>query len=155
MRRNEASAFLVAVLVASAASGVPRGASAQPSVISFGVAAGSPGGVSFAISPGKTHRARPTAVHALASFDLDDYFLGQAYRVSIVALPESPVTLFAGPGIAAGLDDGRVMTGVGAVAGLRFFRARYEIFVQAQPRLMALPDLTFQPGGAVGFRVHP
>lgn len=155
MRRNEASAFLIAVVVALALCGAVGRASAQPSRLSFGVAAGSPGGISVAVSPGDARRTRPTAVHALASFDLDDYFLGQAYRVSLFALRDSPVTLFAGPGIAAGLDDGRVMTGVGAVAGLRFFRARYEIFVQAQPRLMALPDLTFQPGGAVGFRVHP
>lgn len=125
--------------------------------LSVGAVAGSPGGLTarydLGTEPGTTWP--PQAVSAILSFDLDDYLLLNLHAVFDRAIPESPITVFAGPGLAVGVEDRRVLAGMAALVGLRFYRSRFEIFMQGHPRLMLVPGFRAFPGAGVGFRYHP
>lgn len=124
---------------------------------SIGATAGSPGGLTARYSAASRPEAAwsPQAFTALLSFDLDNYALLNLHAVTEHDLPDSPITVFAGPGLAVGVDGHLAMAGIAAVFGLKFYRARFEIFMQGHPRLMLVPGPRAFPGAGVGFRFHP
>ena len=150
--------LVVVGLMVLIAAGPPGVANAQDGGRwSIGAAAGSPGGLTarFAAQPHSGTAWSPQAYTALLSFDLDNYALLNVHAVSEHVLPDSPITVFAGPGLAVGIDGHSAMAGIAAVFGLKFFRARFEIFMQGHPRFMLVPGLRAFPGAGVGFRFHP
>ena len=57
--------------------------------------------------------------------------------------------------LAAELRDGRAKVGIASAAGLRFFKARVEIYLEVTPRLMLLPRRDAYAAAGVGFRIYP
>lgn len=148
------AAFLLLAVLAAAD---PAPVAAQPAGFGIGAQVGAPGGVSMRLARRQGAGATPLvdAVTLNAAFTLDGYILVQGYATRTIPLRNSPLELFAGPGLSGGSDRGTAMGGLSAVAGARFYRGRFEVFLQAAPRVHVLPDFSGIMGAAVGLRYYP
>lgn len=88
--------------------------------------------------------------------DLDDFFFTSLHRVHERPLPNSPLHLFAGPGLFVGADgvplEKNVTFGISGNFGLNFFKEQFEVFLQMTPRLRLYPNTRGRLGGSVGLR---
>lgn len=123
--------------------------------VGIGVHVGQPTGLSLKVyNPG-------TSVDFLAAWDLDDFFFLNIHAIYDTPLNDAhTVHFYYGPGGYIGIHDRSgdaeddVELGVSGNFGLDFMLDRFEIFVQATPRLSLVKTTEFDIGGGVGFRVY-
>ncbi len=125
----------------------------RPGSMAAGVQFGTPGGVSF-----KRYRKPRFAYEALASWNLNDFFFLSGHVLRERAIPASPLGYYFGPGVLAGAQQkdsqSDFVLGVSGTFGIHFFANRYEVFLQASPRLNLLPGTTGHLGGGIGVRYY-
>jgi hypothetical protein len=138
--------------VAGIAAG-PTLAQRQPDSVGLGIVAGNPSGLTV-----KQYRPGLVAYELLLTTDVDDFVRLALHRVWERPLPESPLYVVVGPGLAAGLhqlDRGATLrAAVSGTAGLNFYAERFEVFLHVTPRLRFLPTLRPDLGGGVGLRYY-
>jgi hypothetical protein len=134
---------------------VPAQAQRAPGDVGLGVHVGQPTGVTLKIYN------EQTSVDFLAAWDLDDFFFLIVHAIYDVHLnDEYTIHFFYGPGGYIGIRDRReglddeVELGVSGNFGFDFMIQKFEIFVQATPRLSLVQSTNFDMGGGVGFRVY-
>ena len=133
----------------------PVSAQRAPGDVGIGVHIGQPTGLTVKVySPA-------TSVDFLAAWDLDDFFFLNVHALYDVHLnPEQTVHFFYGPGGYIGIRDrggeldDEVELGVSGNFGLDFMIQKFEIFLQATPRLSLHRSTDFDMGGGVGFRIY-
>jgi hypothetical protein len=122
-----------------------------PDRIGIGAQAGRPSGLTA-----KLYRHAQLAYDLSLGWNLRDFVFVEAHRTHEWPLPDSPLHLFVGPGLFAGLDDAprrnRALLGISGTLGLNFFRERFEVFMQATPRMRLYPATRARLGGGVGLR---
>ena len=126
-----------------------------PGEVGIGVHLGDPTGLTVKVySPG-------TSVDFLAAWDLDDFFFLNVHAMYDVHLnPQHTVHFFYGPGGYIGVHDrgneldDEVELGVSGNFGFDFMIRKFEIFLQATPRLSLHRSTDFDMGGGVGFRIY-
>jgi hypothetical protein len=119
-------------------------------------------GVQFGQPTGLTLKVyRPNAsLDLLAAWDWDDFFFLNIHSIYDVHLnDQNTVHFFYGPGVFIGLRErseinDEVELGVSGSLGLDFLIQKFEIFLQATPRLALLKSTDFDMGGGVGFRIY-
>ncbi|MFT5142897.1 MAG: hypothetical protein ACI80V_001874 [Rhodothermales bacterium] len=127
-----------------------------PTRLGVGLQAGPFSGFSIKAYPKFIERrfAPFEAIVLTGSVNFNDLSVFHALILDETAVPGSPLVLYLGPGVVFGSDEGSVFVGVAAVAGVRFFKGRYEIFLELSPRLVLLPERDALDTAAVGFRVY-
>lgn len=123
--------------------------------VGLGVHIGQPTGLTLKVyNPG-------TSVDFLAAWDLDDFFFLNVHAIYDTHLnDENTIHFFYGPGGYVGIRDrGRelddeVELGVSGSFGFDFLIDKFEIFLQATPRLSLVQTTNFDMGGGVGFRLY-
>lgn len=88
------------------------------------------------------------------STNFDDFLLWSAHLLFESDVPNSPLTSYIGPGMMAGFKGRTVFWGPSASLGVYFTKARYEVFLQAMPRLQMKPGLDGRIESAVGLRIY-
>ncbi|HLF63624.1 MAG TPA: hypothetical protein VI603_07720 [Saprospiraceae bacterium] len=127
----------------------------MPGDVGIGVHIGQPTGLTLkAYSPG-------TSLDILAAWDLDDFFFLNLHAIYDAQLnDENTVHFFYGPGGYIGIRDrgseldDDIELGVSGAFGLDFLIQKFEIFLQATPRLSLVQTTNFDMGGGVGFRIY-
>lgn len=150
------SGLLVAVLLLVIT--MPRHAHGQESVtrsptLSAGVLAGPTSGLTFKAlfddpRPGEPGRG----IDLNTSFNGQGFFQLSGHSLMESHLPDTPLRLFLGAGMAAELDDGTLSWGLSTTIGGYFQRGPYDILFQLIPRLMVTPEREGTFGAAVGLR---
>lgn len=134
---------------------LPPNATAQRQVGAFGVGArvGLPGGAAL-----KVYRPDDVAYDVAFTTDFRERGLLYVHRVWERPVPDSPLWYFIGPGILGGVQTpvrtAEAVAGASLTAGLNFYAERFEIFLQATPRLRLLPAVDPRLGGSVGLRYY-
>jgi hypothetical protein len=144
-------AFLLGVLLALS----PSETAAQRQVGAFGVGArvGLPGGAAL-----KLYRPDDVAYDVAFTTDFRKRGLLYVHRVWERPVPDSPLWYFIGPGLLGGVQTpdrtAEAVAGVSVTGGLNFYAERFEVFLQATPRLRVLPSLDPRIGASVGLRYY-
>lgn len=153
-RRSTWVRGLVIVLLGwTAMAASPSSLQAQRSEGRFGVGAqaGQPSGLTA-----KLYRHAQLAYNAAVVWNLRDVVFADLYRTHEFPLPNSPLHLLLGPGIFAGTEgppfENAFTLGISGAFGLNFFKERFEVFVQATPRMRLYPETQARLGGSVGLR---
>lgn len=119
--------------------------------VGVGAQAGRPSGLTT-----KIYRHAQLAYDLALVWNLRDFVFVEAHRTHEWPLPNSPLHLLLGPGVFAGLDEAprsnRATLGISGALGLNFFRERFEVFLQATPRMRLYPATRARLGGSVGVR---
>ncbi len=121
--------------------------------VGIGAQMGSPTGLTIKFyDPG-------TSLDMLAAWDLDDFFFLNLHAIFDSHLNDGgTVHLFYGPGGYIGIRDkipeDEVEIGISGSLGLDFLIGKFEIFLQATPRLSLVESTDFDMGGGAGFRVY-
>lgn len=85
--------------------------------------------------------------------NFDDNVLWSAHILRERHLQESPLKLFIGPGLTAGLNRQEAFWGVSGTIGFMFTKGPYEVFLQGMPRLYLMPKMDGRIEAATGIRV--
>lgn len=119
--------------------------------VGLGAQAGRPSGLAA-----KLYRHAQLSYDLMLAWDLNHTVFGHAHRVHEGPLPNSPLHVFAGPGLFGRFDGTRprhsTTFGISGAFGLNFFRGRFEVFLQTTPRLRLYPNTRGRLGGGVGLR---
>jgi hypothetical protein len=139
-----------------AESPVSAGRQLPPTRLGIGLQAGPFSGFSIKAYPRfvERHLVPFEAVVLTGSVNFNDLSVFHAMILDETGVPGSPLVLYLGPGVVFGSDDGSAFAGVAAVAGVRFFKGRYEVFLELSPRLVLLPERNAVDTAAVGFRIY-
>jgi len=138
-------------------------ARAQPSGrrIGFGGQIGRPGALTvkyYRMAQTEPGILRPRAFALLTSWGLDDSFFINVRALDERLIPESPLRYFFGPGVLLGFTRKRpqrdLLAGISGTFGVNFFQARFEVHLQATPRLLFFPGVDFDVNAAVGLRYY-
>lgn len=119
----------------------------------IGIQIGQPTGLTLKVyNPG-------TSLDILAAWDWDDFFFLNIHAIWDTALnDEHTVHLFYGPGGYIGVrdrpGDDIADYGISGNFGVDFLINKFELFLQATPRLSLLSTRNFDMGGGVGFRIY-
>ncbi|MDA1028024.1 MAG: hypothetical protein O3B41_03105 [Bacteroidetes bacterium] len=98
------------------------------------------------------HSSSPS-VDVNLTTNFDDNFLWSAHILRERYLQESPLKLFIGPGLTAGVDGQKAFWGVSGTIGFLFTKGPYEVFLQGMPRLFLMPDMDGRIEAATGIRI--
>ncbi len=145
---------LLAVILFSGLWIVSTNAQREYGDVGIGAQLGQPTGLSI-----KVYRAK-SSLDFLAAWNWDDFFFLNLHSIYEVNLNDAhTVHLFYGPGAFIGIRDRSpakddVELGVSGSLGLDFLIEKFEIFLQATPRLALVQSTDFEMGGGVGFRVY-
>jgi hypothetical protein len=138
-------------LVASSTSPLSTHAQRTTGRVGIGAQVGRPSGLT-----GKLYRHAQLAYDLSLVWNLRDFVFVESHRMHEWPIPNSPLHLLLGPGVFAGLDeaprDNEVTLGISGALGLNFFRERFEVFLQAMPRMRLYPATQARLGGSVGLR---
>ncbi len=122
--------------------------------VGIGVQFGQPTGLTLKIY-------RPVAsFDLLAAWDWDDFFFLNIHSIYDVHLnDQNTVHFFYGPGAFIGIRErseinDEVELGVSGSLGLDLMIQKFELFLQATPRLALLKSTDFDMGGGIGFRIY-
>lgn len=126
-----------------------------PGKTGYGLQAGPLTGVSVKGYGVPGARGRFESVALTSSFNLNDYLYVQGVLLDELPLPNSPVRVHLGPGLAFEARDNDVSFGLAGTAGLHFFRGKVEIYLELSPRLFLLPSPEARPSAGIGFRFYP
>lgn len=125
------------------------GTSAQdpPGPVGLGLQFGAPTGVTV-----KLYKRPTFAYSILVAWDLDAFFFLSTHGVVEQRFDTSPLGLFVGPGLILGIDRRDPVLGISGQIGTNFYRERFEVFIQATPRLRLTPDVLGDWGAGIGLR---
>lgn len=132
-----------------------QAATDPPGKTGYGLQAGPLTGVSMKGYGVPGARGRFESVALTSSFNLSDYLYVQGVLLDELPLPNSPVRVHLGPGLAFEARDNNVSFGLAGTAGLHFFRGKVEIYLELSPRLFLLPSPEARPSAGIGFRIYP
>lgn len=147
-------AMIVAILGLAVAL-LPSDAAGQRQVGAFGIGArvGLPGGAAV-----KFYRPDDVAYDVAVTTDFHERGLLYVHRVWERPIPDSPLWYFVGPGLVGGVQTPvrtpEAVAGASVTAGLNFYAERFEVFLQATPRVRVLPSVDPRIGGSVGLRYY-
>lgn len=131
----------------------PLQAQREPGDVGIGIQIGQPTGLAIKVyNPG-------TSVDILAAWNWDDLLFLNMHAIFDAALNDNhTVHFFYGPGAYVGLrerpGDDIVDYGISGNFGIDFLISKFEIYLQATPRLSLLSTRDFDMGGGVGFRFY-
>lgn len=131
---------------------------AQPPAGSWGVGIqfGSPSGLNL-----KHYNPSGASFDALFAWDLNDFFFVNIHGLWEKSLSGSPdFNFYYGPGAFIGIvdrdrpryDDDEIRLGISGTVGLNVYIDRFEIYLQATPRLEVIERTDASVGGGLGFR---
>ncbi|MCS3612065.1 hypothetical protein [Salinibacter ruber] len=142
--------LVLALLIATAS---PAVAQRQPGALGAGFQVGRPGGLAL-----KWYRSSPVAYDGIVSTDGDDFVVGHVHRLWERPLPDSPLHLFAGPGVVVGpsrlAQSPRLRLGLSGEVGLNFYAERFEVFLHVTPVLRFLPNTQASIDANAGLRYY-
>ncbi|MBB4060009.1 hypothetical protein GGP80_000661 [Salinibacter ruber] len=142
--------LVLALLIATAS---PAVAQRQPGALGAGFQVGRPGGLAL-----KWYRSSPVAYDGIVSTDGDDFVVGHVHRLWERPLPDSPLHLFAGPGVVVGpsrlAQSPRLRLGLSGEVGLNFYAERFEVFLHVTPVLRFLPSTQASIDANAGLRYY-
>ncbi len=142
--------LVLALLIATAS---PAVAQRQPGALGAGFQVGRPGGLAL-----KWYRSSPVAYDGIVSTDGDDFVVGHVHRLWERPLPDSPLHLFAGPGVVVGpsrlAQSPRLRLGLSGEVGLNFYAERFEVFLHVTPVLRFLPSAQASIDANAGLRYY-
>lgn len=98
------------------------------------------------------HNTTPS-VDVNLTTNFDDNVLWSAHILRELYLQESPLKLFIGPGLTAGVGRQKAFWGVSGTIGFLFTKGPYEVFLQGMPRLYLMPDMDGRIEAATGIRI--
>lgn len=131
-------------------------ATAQRTDGAFGLGGqvGSPSGITL-----KQYNASGPSYDFLAAWDLGDLFFinghAQFHQDLNVEDVERDLEWYFGPGVFFGANDEDAVLGVSARVGLSYMvDPRFEVYVQATPRLSVIPETEGDMGGGLGMRYY-
>jgi hypothetical protein len=115
---------------------------------------GSPSGLTL-----KKYNATGPSYDFLAAWDLGDLFFlnghAQFHQNLRAENVERDLEWFFGPGVFIGGDDDDAVLGISGRVGLALMiDPRFEVYVQATPRLSVIPDTDGDVGGGLGMRYY-
>ena len=94
-----------------------------------------------------------------AGWDLDEYLFVQGHLLLAerpIPGANAPLTYYYGPGAFIGIpDNGDALLGASFNIGGAYYTGQIEIFLQATPRLLLVPETDFDIGVALGLRYYP
>ena len=141
---------LVLSIAATAASAV---AQREPGALGAGFQVGRPGGLAL-----KWYRSSPAVYDGILTTDGDDFVVGHVHRLWERPIPDSPLHLFAGPGVMIGPSrlarTPRLRLGLSGEVGLNFYAERFEVFLHVTPVLRFLPNTDVAIDGNAGLRYY-
>lgn len=146
---------IVLVILLSTATVGASDASAQraPGSAGLGLQIGRPGGLAV-----KVYRSQIHAYDAVLTTDADDFVAGYIHRLWEVPVPNSPLHVYAGPGIQVGAErldrSPRLRLGLSSEVGLNFYAERFEVFLHVTPTLRFFPNTEASLDGNVGLRYY-
>ncbi len=131
---------------------------AQPAAGSWGIGIqiGAPNGLNL-----KHYNPGGASFDALFAWDLNDYLFVNLHGIWEKPLSRTPnFNFYYGPGAFIGFldrsrhifDEAEIVLGVSGAAGLNVYIDRFEIFLQATPRLELIERTDAEVGGGIGFR---
>ncbi len=142
--------LVLALLIATAS---PAVAQRQPGALGAGFQVGRPGGLAL-----KWYRSPPVAYDGIVSTDGNDFVVGHVHRLWERPLPDSPLHLFAGPGVVVGpsrlAQSPRLRLGLSGEVGLNFYAERFEVFLHVTPVLRFLPSTQASIDANAGLRYY-
>ena len=145
--------LLLCIVLTGCLQQAPLHAQRAPGSTGIGVQAGQPGGFTV-----KTYGISPWAGVISLGTNFRDQTVFHGHLLRERALPESPLWIFWGPSLFAGLRSldarSRVVAGAGMRVGLNYYTERIEVYLHASPRTEALPALAIRIGGSVGLRYY-
>ena len=148
--RALALVLVLALLIATAS---PAVAQRQTGALGAGFQVGRPGGLAL-----KWYRSSPVAYDGIVSTDGDDFVVGHVHRLWERPLPDSPLHLFAGPGVVVGpsrlAQSPRLRLGLSGEVGLNFYAERFEVFLHVTPVLRFLPSTQASIDANAGLRYY-
>ena len=151
--RTLSSALLFVVLVLIVDGFAPAFAQRQPGALGAGLQVGRPGGLAV-----KWYRSSPAAYDGVFSTDGEDFVVGHVHRLWERPIPDSPLHLFAGPGVLIGPSrlarSPRLRLGLSGEAGLNFYAERFEVFLHVTPALRFLPSTHIAINANAGLRYY-
>ena len=149
--RALASTVVLALLIAAATG--PALAQRQPGARGAGFQVGRPGGLAL-----KWYRSSPAVYDGILTTDGDDFVVGHVHRLWERPIPDSPLHLFAGPGVMIGPSrlarTPRLRLGLSGEVGLNFYAERFEVFLHVTPVLRFLPNTDVAIDGNAGLRYY-
>ncbi|WP_263787227.1 RNA polymerase subunit sigma-54 [Salinibacter grassmerensis] len=152
-RPTRALASLVVLVLLIAATASPATAQRQPGALGAGFQVGRPGGLAL-----KWYRSSPAVYDGIISTDGDDFIVGHMHRLWERPISDSPLHLFAGPGLMVGTSrltqSPRLRLGLSGEVGLNFYAERFEVFLHVTPVLRFLPSTHTAVDGNVGLRYY-
>ena len=123
----------------------------SPGRVGIGAQVGQPSGLTA-----KIYRHEQLAYDLALGWNLRDFFFADLHRIHERPLPNSPLHLLFGPGLFAGVDqapaENEATLGISGALGLNFFNERFEVFLQATPRMRLYPQTRGRLSGSVGVR---
>ena len=148
-----ALASLVVLVLLIAATATPAMAQRQTGALGAGFQVGRPGGLAL-----KWYRSSSVAYDGIVSTDGDDFLVGHVHRLWERPIPDSPLHLFAGPGMVIGpaqlAQSPRLRLGLSGEVGLNFYAERFEVFLHVTPVLRFLPNTQVAVDGNAGLRYY-
>jgi hypothetical protein len=142
--------LVLALLIATAS---PAVAQRQTGALGAGFQVGRPGGLAL-----KWYRSSPVAYDGIVSTDGNDFVVGHVHRLWERPLPDSPLHLFAGPGVVVGpsrlAQSPRLRLGLSGEVGLNFYAERFEVFLHVTPVLRFLPSTQASIDANAGLRYY-
>ena len=145
---------LILTLFLAGISFIELNAQRQYGDVGIGVQIGQPTGLSIKVY-------KPvTSLDFLAAWNWNDFFFLNIHGLYDTHLnDQNTVHFFYGPGGFIGIRersdrDDEVELGVSGSFGLDFIIHKFEIYLQATPRLALVKSTRFDMGGGVGFRIY-
>lgn len=120
-----------------------------PGSVGLGLHVGAPTGITA-----KVHQRPTLAYTLLVAWDLDEELVLNVHGQVERPFDRSPLRLIAGPGLLTGLEGRTVVLGISGLLGTNFYQKRFEVFLQAMPRLQLIPDLRAEWGFGIGLRYY-
>ncbi|GAB5518274.1 MAG: hypothetical protein RhofKO_05250 [Rhodothermales bacterium] len=129
-------------------------AESTPASVGLGGHVGDPSGLVMRIHP-----RLGQAVDIIAALDRERYRYVAVHVLAERFIPDSPLQLYAGPGLMTGsvAERGELRYALGGslMVGAQFYRGRLGVFLHVLPQLRVLPKHQFNGAAGVGFRYYP
>ncbi|MGI9174207.1 MAG: hypothetical protein ACR2GR_02655 [Rhodothermales bacterium] len=131
---------------------------AQTEQFGIGGLTGSPSGLTFKLyfAPDRARALDIIASWTVGRADASSRLYFHSLREQRIS--NSPLNFIRGPGLVIGSKreggDNQFLMGISAIFGFNFYVERFEVFLQAMPRLEMDPKLEPRAGGAAGLRYY-
>ena len=138
--------------------GLAAPSQAQTEQLGIGGLTGSPSGLTFKLyfAPDRARALDIIASWTVGRADASSRLFFHSLRERPIS--NSPLSFVRGPGLVIGSkregDDNQFLMGISGLFGFNFYVERFEVFLQAIPRLEMDPELDARLGGAAGLRYY-